>query len=54
MFTFFGLVDDLVEVVDSFLLLEMVVRVDACASEEVGSSVGRVYHVGCSEELYFW
>ncbi len=52
MFAFVGLVSDLVEVVDHFLLMKLVVRVDACVSEVVCNSVGRACHVGCREELF--
>ncbi len=46
MFASVGLVNDSVEVVDRFLLLPLVVRVDACVSAMVCSFVGRVCHVG--------
>ena len=54
MVAFVGFVSDLVEVADRFLLLQLVVRVDACVSEMVLSSVGRLCHVARREELFFW
>ncbi len=45
---FIGLANNLVDVIDRFLLLQLVVWVDTCVSEVVCGPVGRVDHVGCS------
>ncbi len=53
MLTCVGFVGELVDIVEGSSLLEVVVRIGACGSKVVGSSVGRIYHVGCCEELFF-
>ncbi len=46
-----GLVYDLVEEVASFLLLQLVIWVNACVAGVVCCPAGRIDHVRCGEEL---